>query len=267
MDMLLWTTNNVFENGIPVGMTPDIVNYFKNRGIRVLLSMGGATYTDSWNEALVTDPQLLAKNAAAAVAYLDADGLEIDWENARPDADELLGIETFIATYNNLTDAVLTLDLAVGARYLKELSRRAAADWLPNGRIDYINAMVPRGEPDTDQWQEHVDGKSFFYNPPILPKPPAKIAVSMWLTSSSKAHANCVDFDSSTQQAKADYIQTVQPNGAGVTNGFLGYMFWAAGCPEAICTTPPNSCEGGMGVGASRFDVPIPLDFSTLRQQ
>ena len=189
MELLLGTTSNAFENGIPVGMTPAIVDYFKDRGIRVLLSMGGVTYTESWNQALVTDPATLAENAVAAVNHLGADGLEIDWENGTPDAQEMEGIETFISTYNNLTEAVLTLDLAVGSRYLQELSRRAAADWLPNGRIDYINAMVPRGEPDTDQWQEHVDGKSN-YNPPILPKPPAKIAVSMWLTNGRRPAAS-----------------------------------------------------------------------------
>jgi len=266
--LLLGTTNGAFVNGIPAGMTPAIVDYFKSHGIRVLLSMGGVTYTDSWNEALVTDPAGLAANAVAAVQWLGADGLEIDWENGKPNDMELAGIETFIDTYNGLTNAVLTLDLAVGDRYLQELSRRAAADWLPNGKIDYINAMVPRGEPDTSQWQEHVDGK-LNYDPPILPKAPAKIAVSLWLTNGRKPYPNCVDLDSSTQLEKAGYVQTVQPNGAGVTQGLLGYMFWAAECPStrSVCTTPPNSCEGGMGAGASHFDIPIPLDFSTLRQQ
>ncbi len=271
MDLLLGTTSNVFDNGIPVGMTPEIVEYFQAGGIRVLLSMGGVTYTESWNQALVTDPVTLAEKSVAAVEYLGADGLEIDWENGTPDAGEMAGIETFIATYNGLTDhlpepPVLTLDLAVGSRYLQELSRRAAADWLPNGHIDYINAMVPRGEPDTDQWQEHVDGKAN-YDPPILPKPPAKIAVSLWLTNSRRPNVNCIDFASSSQLAKADYVQTVQPNGAGTTHGFIGYMFWAAECPATrnVCTTPPNSCEGGMGAAASHFDIPIPLDFSTLR--
>lgn len=268
MHLLLGTTNDRFADGIPVGMTPAIVDYFTSRQIRVLLSLGGVTYTGAWNEALVTDPALLAARAVAAVDALGADGLEIDWENGTPDADEMAGIETFIATYNALTDAVLTLDLAVGTRYLQELSRRAAADWLPNGHIDYVNAMVPRGEPDTAQWQEHVDGKSN-YDPPILPKAPAKIAVSMWLTDSRRPHENCVDFAGSTQLAKSGFVQTVQPNGAGLTPGFLGYMFWAAECPATrnVCTTPPNGCEGGMGVGASHFAIPIPLDFSALRQQ
>jgi hypothetical protein len=238
------------------------VDYFKDHGIRVMLSMGGVTYTDSWNMALTTNAAKLACIASQAVDSLGADGLEIDWENGTPDAEELDGIETFIETYNALSDTVLTLDLAVGTRYLQELSRRAAADWLPSGKIDYINAMVPRREPSTDQWQEHVDGKAN-YDPPILPKAPAKIVVSLWLTNSKQPNANCVDFCASSQCDKAEYVQTVAPNPNcldcppdGCTPGFLGYMFWAAGCPSTnnACTTPTgDTCEGGMGVGASYF--------------
>lgn len=267
MDLLQLTTNSVFDNGIPVGMNRAVVDYFKEHGIRVLLSLGGVTYTDSWNAALVSDPESLALNAIAAIERLGVDGLEIDWENGTPTTAQMDGMERFIATYNQNTDAVLTMDLAVGNRYLQELSRRAAADWLPNGSIDYVNAMVSRGEPTTAQWQEHVDGKAN-YAPAILPKAPAKIAVSMWLTNGRTPHPNCVKFDTSTQLAMANYVQTVQPNGAGQTPGFLGYMFWAAECPSTrnVCTTPPNSCEGGMGVGASQFDIQS-LDFPNLRQE
>ena len=269
VELLLQTDAGPFANGIPVGMTREVVEYFQREDIRVLLSMGGVTYTDSWNEALVTDAEGLARNAVAAVDALGADGLEIDWENGTPSEAELAGMELFITTYNlltdGLTDAVLTLDLAVGSRYLQELSRRAAQDWLPNNKIDYINAMVPRGEPSTDQWQEHVDGKSN-YSPPILPKAPAKIAVSMWLTNGRKPNPNCVRFNDSSQLAKSDYVRTVMPNGAGDSHGFLGYMFWAAECPATrnVCTTPPNGCEGGMGQGAAHFGIQ-PLDFSALR--
>jgi len=269
VELLLQTDAGPFANGIPVGMTREVVEYFQREDIRVLLSMGGVTYTDSWNEALVTDAEGLARNAVAAVDALGADGLEIDWENGTPSEAELAGMELFITTYNlltdGLTDAVLTLDLAVGSRYLQELSRRAAQDWLPNNKIDYINAMVPRGDPSTDQWQEHVDGKSN-YSPPILPKAPAKIAVSMWLTNGRKPNPNCVRFNDSSQLAKSDYVRTVMPNGAGDSHGFLGYMFWAAECPATrnVCTTPPNGCEGGMGQGAAHFGIQ-PLDFSALR--
>jgi hypothetical protein len=266
MELLLGTNNDAFANGIPVGMTPEVVSYFTDRNVRVLLSLGGVTYTESWNQALTSKPAELAQNAAAAVASLGADGLEIDWENGTPTDEQLAGLETFITTYNASTSKVLTLDLAVGNRYLQELSRRAAARWLPNGSIDYVNAMVPRGEPSTSQWQEHVDGKAN-YDPPILPKAPAKIVASMWLTNGRTPHANCVNFSASTQNALAGYVQGVQPNGAGGTAGFLGYMFWAAECPSTrnVCTTPPDGCEGGMGVGASQFDIQ-PLDFSALRQ-
>jgi hypothetical protein len=262
LKLLNQTTDAGFVNGIPRGMTPAVVNYFKSKGITVLLSMGGITYTASWNTALTTNAAQLATLSRQAVQTLGADGFEIDWENGSPDAAELAGIETFIATYG--TSGLLTMDLAVGDRFLQELSRRAAADWLPNGKIDYINAMVPRGEPTTDQWQEHIDGKPN-YGPPIGPKAPAKVAVSLWLTNGTQPNPNCVNFSSSSQLAKSGYVQTVQPNGAGTTPGMLGYMFWAAECPSTrnVCTTPPNTCEGGMGAAATFFNIPIPL--GTLR--
>src|SRR5215207_3958736 len=52
-------------NGVPRGMTPEIVNYFKSRGIRVMLSIGGITYTDAWNQALAQNPTQFGLNAAA----------------------------------------------------------------------------------------------------------------------------------------------------------------------------------------------------------
>ena len=258
LKLLNHTTDAGFVNGIPRGMTTDVVSYFKSRGIAVMLSMGGITYTASWNTALTTNPSALATAARQAVTALGADGFEIDWENGSPTAAEMAGIETFIATYG--TSGLLTLDLAVGDRFLQELSRRAAADWLPNGKIDYINAMVPRGEPSTSQWQEHISGMPQ-YGPPILPKAPAKVAVSLWLTSGTNPIANCTNFASSSMKTNANYVQNVQPAGAGQTAGMLGYMFWAAECPSTrnACTVPPGSCQGGMGVGATTFNIPIPV--------
>ena len=45
-------------------MTPDIVNYFKSKSIRVMLSIGGITYVDDWNTALATNARQLGINAA-----------------------------------------------------------------------------------------------------------------------------------------------------------------------------------------------------------
>jgi len=44
LKLLNKTTDSTTLNGIPRGMTADIVNYFKSRNIRVMLSIGGITY-------------------------------------------------------------------------------------------------------------------------------------------------------------------------------------------------------------------------------
>jgi hypothetical protein len=38
-------------------------------------------------------------------------------------------------------------------------------------------------------------------------------------------------------------------------------MFWAAERPSTrnISTTPPTTCEGGVGVGSSTYAIPIPM--------
>ena len=59
----------------------------------------------------------------------------------------------------------------------------------------------------------------------------------------------------------ANFVETTPPNGAGTTNGMLGFMFWAAGCQGqgTGCTFPPTTCEGGMGVACTTFNIPIPM--------
>src|SRR5205085_10582290 len=39
------TTDSGNINGIPTGMTSAVVNYFQSRGIRVMMSIGGFSYT------------------------------------------------------------------------------------------------------------------------------------------------------------------------------------------------------------------------------
>src|SRR5260370_89983 len=48
---------------------------------------------------------------------------------------------------------------------------------------------------------------------------------------------------------------------AGTTSGMLGYMFWAAECQgtHSVCTTPPNTCQGGVGAGSKTYNVPLPM--------
>ena len=276
LKLLHRTNDSQTLNGVPKGMTKEVVDYFKDQGIRVMLSIGGITYTDAWNQALAENAAQLGENAAALATQLGV-GIEIDYEeNTNPNLD---GLQAFIDAYRsihpydpNSVNAVdkLTIDLAAGDRWLIALTERATREWLSTTDpvLDYANAMVTPRQPTAAEaiasWQEHVDGKPQ-YNPPIPPLAPAKFTGSLWLTA-RKPLPECVDFNRSLQNpaATGDYVQTVRPNGAGTTNGMLGYMFWAAECEGArtACTTPEfnNTCEGGMGAAMKVYDVPVPME-------
>ena len=266
-------------NGVPVGMNQQVISYFTSHNVRVMLSIGGITFVNDWNTALATNPTQLGLNAAAAAKSLGV-GIEIDYEeNTSPN---LAGLQSFITAYRSQLPydatganaaARLTIDVGAGDRFLIDLDRKATSDWLAtsNPVLDYANALVPSKQPTSassaeSNWQEHVDGKSNFA-PPILPLAPAKFTGSLFITSGHNAIPECTNFSSSLEDSTGSYVQTVAPNGAGATSGMLGYMFWAAECPSTrnICTTPPNTCQGGVGVGAKTYNIPLPMP--SLRQQ
>ena len=276
--LLKQTTDAQTLNGVPRGMTPAVVSYFKSRGIRVMLSIGGITYVSAWNQALAENATQLGLNAAAVATSLGV-GIEIDYEESRrPDT---TGIQNFIAAYRSVHPydptgashpARLTIDLAAGDRWLIDLTTKATRDWLRTDTpvLDYANAMVPSRQPTaaaaTANWQEHVDGKAQ-YAPPILPLAPAKFTGSVYIAEGTKPYPECVNYAKSLQSATRSFVESVVPNGAGVTPGMLGYMFWAAERPSTrgIGTVPPNTCENGVGAGATALTVPIPMP--ALRQQ
>src|SRR5215203_2873711 len=153
------TTDAATSQGIPIGMNQAVVDYFKSRGIRVQLSIGGITYVDAWNQALATNPTQLGLNAAEAAQRLGV-GIEIDYEeNMNPN---LTGLQAFITAYRSVHPydasgtnhaARLTIDLAAGDRWLIALTRKATSDWLTtsNPVLDYANAMVPSRQPPTSR--------------------------------------------------------------------------------------------------------------------
>ena len=300
LKLLHKTNDEQTLNGVPIGMTQAVVDYFKKQGIRVMLSIGGITYVDAWNQALEEDAEQLGKNAAEVAQALGV-GIEIDYEeNTNPN---LAGLQAFINAYRTIhpycatstncaknpacdsgdntckehavAAARLTIDLAAGDRWLIGLTRKATADWLKTAEnervLDYANAMVTPRQLTADgniaNWQEHIDGKPQ-YDPPIPPLAPAKLTGSLWLTG-RKPLPECVDFDKSLQKATRDWVEGVTPNGAGTTRGTLGDMFWAAECEgtRTKCTTPAylNTCEAGMGEAAKTFNIPIPMP--ALRQE
>ena len=277
---LLNKTNDSGDlNGVPVGMNAAVVNYFTSHNIRVMLSIGGITYTNDWDTALDQNPVLLAQNAAALAQQLGV-GIEIDYEeNTSP---RLAALQQFITTYRSILpyDATgthpanrLTIDLAAGDRWLIGICRQATVNWLTtsNPVLDYANAMVPNKQPSNassaeGNWQEHIDGKPT-YSPPIPPLAPAKFTGSLYIVTGRRPAPECNNFSASLQNSTGNYVQTVLPNGAGTSSGMLGYMFWAAECQgtHSICTTPPNTCEGGVGVGANTYNIPLPMP--ALRQE
>jgi len=271
LKLLNSTTDATTLNGVPRGMTAEIINYFKDHGIRVMLSIGGITYTDAWDQALSSNATQLGLKAAAVANSLGV-GIEIDYEqNRNPKLPEL---QQFVSAYRsqisydptgNNHAARLTIDLGAGDRWLIDICRKATAEWLTtsNPVLDYANAMVPSRQPSASgaiaNWQEHVDGKPQ-YGPPIPPLAPAKFTGGLYLVG-SKPIAECINFNNSLQKSTSGFVQSVLPNGAGATPGMLGYMFWAAECSgtRSVCTTPPNSCQGGVGAGATYFNISIPM--------
>jgi hypothetical protein len=284
LKLLNKTTDSANLNGVPCGITAGVVNYFKSKSIRVMLSIGGSTYVSDWNTALAANGAQLGTNAAELAHTLGV-GIEIDYEeNIAPN---LAGLQAFIDAYRGYfhTDGVgtaydstgtnaaarLTIDLAAGDRWLIGLTRKATSDWLNTTTpvLDYANAMVPSKQPTSAasaefNWQEHVDGKPQ-YTPPIQPLAPAKFTGSLYLISGRKVAPECLKFSGSLEDTTGNYVQTVIPKIAGATAGMLGYMFWAAECPgSGPCTVPPRDCTGGVGLGATFYSIPAAMP--ALRQ-
>jgi hypothetical protein len=274
---LLNQTNDAGDvNGVPIGMNAAVVNYFKSHGIRVMVSIGGITYASAWDTALTANGHQLGLNAAALASNLGV-GVEIDYETSTPSAAEMQGLQDFVtafrsvhpydATGNDQT-ARLTVDLAAGDRWLITLATKATTDWLlPSNMgtpvLDYANAMVAaRSDSSPSDWQEHLDGKPQ-YSPPIPPLAAAKFTGSLYIHGDNN---NCLSYASSSMAADATFVQNAATE-RGTTNGMLGYMFWAAECEgtRTVCTTPPNTCQGGVGGGATSLNIPIPMP--ALRQQ
>src|SRR5260370_11328859 len=171
LKLLNKTNDSQTANGAPIGMNSAIVSYFTSHNIRVMLSIGGITYTSDWDTALSTNGAQLGTNAANLAKQLGV-GIEIDYENNT--SPNLTALQSFInacrailpydATGANPA-ARLTIDLAAGDQYLVPLAAKATIDWLNTSApvLDYANAMVPNRQPNSassaeSKWQQHGSG-------------------------------------------------------------------------------------------------------------
>jgi hypothetical protein len=83
------TNDSATVNGIPIGMNTSVINYFQSRGIRVMMSIGGASYTSHWDKAMKANATQLGINAANAAKQFNV-GMEIDYEkSSNPDLTDL----------------------------------------------------------------------------------------------------------------------------------------------------------------------------------
>src|SRR5205807_3505273 len=157
LKLLNKTTDSQTLNGVPLGMNAAVVSYFTSHNIRVMLSIGGITYTTYWDQALSQNATQLGLNAAALASSLGV-GIEIDYENSS--SPNLTRLQAFIDAYRSQLPydatganpaARLTIDLAAGDRYLIALCQKATSDWLKTTSpvLDYANAMVPSRQPST----------------------------------------------------------------------------------------------------------------------
>ena len=157
--------------------------------------------------------------------------------------------------------ARLTIDLGNDDQYLSALANYATTNWLTtsNPVLDYANAMVASQKTTVSALGNRLAATrrraGLAQVPPLAP---AKLTGSLWLIHSTP---NCATFSSSDQNAAANFVETLPPKAPGTTAGMLGYMFWAGGCQGngTGCTYPPTTCEGGVGVGATTLNIPIPM--------
>lgn len=275
LKLLDGTTDAGDSGGVPNGMNTSVVSYFESKGVRVMLAIGGSTYTTYWDQALAANATQLGLDAANLAKELNV-GIEIDYENSS--SPNLTGLSDFVTAYRSVEPydatgqnqaARLTIDLGAGDTYLNQIAAEATNNWLQDSDpvLDYANAMVVNENTGVSRyekyWSEHIDGYPTLGVDPLAP---ARLTGSFYLVG-SKPIANCTNFSASEQNTAASFVTSAPPAGAGVTTGMLGYMFWAAGCQgtNTVCTFPPNTCENGIGAGATSFAAPVPMP--PLRQQ
>jgi hypothetical protein len=259
------TNDSATVNGIPIGMNTTVINYFQSHGIRVMMSIGGASFVSHWDKALKANPTQLGLNAANAAKQFNV-GMEIDYEkSSNPD---LTDLQKFVSAYRSVMPydatganyaARLTIDIGDGDTYLTTLANYAVTNWLnpSNPVLDFGNAMVASQSTSVSTletgWQQHIQGTASV--PPIAP---ARLTGSLWVVGNN-ASPNCIGpFASSDQETAYNFVSTIPASGSGTTSGMLGYMFWGGGCQGngTVCTFPPDTCEVGVGGGATTFNIP-----------
>lgn len=205
--------SNGYVNGVPKGMI-DSLSYFTSKGITVMFSIGGASWSDKFVSALKQNAAQFAKNAAAAARKYGV-GIEIDVEVDNNSYENEL--TTFVNTYRSLNPyqsganasawSLLTIDAGSGTDYLGTIASLART-WVSQNKINWLNAMVDDKpwtniNSATSEWQQHLSAGL-----------PAKdMVVSHYGSNTCKTYSGILPETVSWAKSK----------------GVRGIAFWAAG--------------------------------------
>jgi len=219
------------NNRDPAGITARVVEFFTSKGITVMASIGGASWTSRWDQAIARDPVALAKNTAALAQRLHI-GIEIDYEGDA--AATITGIDQFVKAYraiiplDNSTSAkpesLLTVDMGDGLEYLAAVAK-AASGWFSSGLINWATAMVNDSPwksitEASSYWQQHLDGSR---SAGIAPVAPHQLGVSLY------AKPYCASYNGTVLQGAVNWVNQKHS---------LGIFFWGTGNGVS------NSCKG-----------------------
>ena len=266
---------------------PGAIDYFSQAMNLVFVSIGGATYTASWEEALQTNAT--AENFAekvADIATMYNVGVEIDYEES---ASPLLPqLEAFIRKYRDIhpfepwdqnpsPPSFLTLDFGQGAQFMGPI-----ANWVAHNAfkplsgerlLSWANAMVSGGQESRvsdliARWGQHIYGYSTLQTFPI---PPSYLVGGRW-SSGRRAQESCIGPGSPTltDSSLVEFVNNVKPciemcgeckaalpaAGDTYSDGMLGYAYWMVGnisprqsntCPTDVSIQVYDSVYQGSG--------------------
>jgi len=221
------TTDAGNDNGLPSGMTANAVEFFTSRGITVVFSVGGYTYTSYWDQALATDPVSLGRNAAnAALQYGVA--IEIDYEN---DNANITGLQIFVQTFRsivpfNASRPTLTMDVGAGTTYLGSLATLANT-FISNNQIDWMTAEV-----GSVPYVSLADGSQYWIEHLQAGTPGNRLVISHYSCDGSSL---CTNF-TGTLNDTLGWLDS---------NDVRGVSFWAAGMGYSVnnCTAIQQAAQ------------------------
>ena len=233
-----------------------------------MLSIGGITYTGDWDTALSQNPAQLGQQRrrgrpAARRRHRDRLRGQLGAEPA--------GLQAFINAYRSVLPydatgadpaARLTIDLAAGDRWLIELDQYATADWLdtrhPGARL--------RQRDGAQQAADRLRRRVELAGAPRPASPTTTRRSRRWPRRSSPA-ASTSPRATRSRPSAPNFAARVQ-NATGALDRRTPHPTARAPPPacsatcsgpprrpstRGVTTDPPNTCEGGVGVGASTY--------------